>query len=395
MSSLTETQPERPRPAGAPGRTTASSRETPARESVARGARDGEPSSSAVAPVVDAASTTSPAPKQKRSPVVLIVVGVVVLAFATLGAQRYVFGLSHVTTDNAQVEGHIVPVIPKVGGYVAEVRVVGDQQVKAGDVLVTLDDRDLRARLAQADADLVKETANAGTRGVTGQTQAQLAAARANVVQAEATAARAASDLERYRRLAAGGTVSRQSLEAAETAERTTRAVLDAARGQAAAAVAAVTGADARVASARAARDQAALQLSYAIITAPNAGIVSKKNVEVGQLVQPGQPLMTVVPLQDVWVVANLKETEIKDVTPGDPAIIRVDAYPGRKVSGRVLSLGAATGARFSLLPPDNATGNFTKVVQRIPVRIAVEGGPDAAHPLRPGMSVNVEIKTR
>jgi membrane fusion protein (multidrug efflux system) len=104
---------------------------------------------------------------------------------------------------------------------------------------------------------------------------------------------------------------------------------------------------------------------------------------------------MTIVPLEDVWVVANLKETEVKDVTPGDAAVIHVDAYPGRAVHGRVLSVGAATGAKFSLLPPDNATGNFTKVVQRIPVRIAVEGGPDAAHPLRPGMSVDVEIKTK
>ncbi|HEY6807439.1 MAG TPA: HlyD family secretion protein [Gemmatimonadales bacterium] len=162
-----------------------------------------------------------------------------------------------------------------------------------------------------------------------------------------------------------------------------------------AAAQAALAGADAHVAAARAARDQAALQLSYARITAPTAGVVSRKTVEVGQLVQAGQPLMAVVPLDDIWVTANLKETETSDVSPGDPVDITVDAYPGRHVRGHVESLAPATGAKFSLLPPDNATGNFTKVVQRIPVRIRLDGANDAAHPLRPGMSVVATIQTK
>ena len=155
------------------------------------------------------------------------------------------------------------------------------------------------------------------------------------------------------------------------------------------------TGAGARTDAARAARDRAALDLSYTRITSPASGIVSRKTVEVGQYVQAGQPLLSVVPENDVWVVANLKETEIRDVTPGDKAEIRVDAYPGRTFAGHVESLSPATGARFSLLPPDNSTGNFTKVVQRIPVRIRVDGPLDSAHPLRPGMSVNATIVTR
>ncbi len=154
-------------------------------------------------------------------------------------------------------------------------------------------------------------------------------------------------------------------------------------------------GADARVGAARAARDQAALNLSYTRITAPSGGVVSKKTVEVGQLVQAGQPLMSVVPLDDIWVTANLKETQTADVAPGDAADITVDAYPGRHFTGHVESISPATGAKFSLLPPDNATGNFTKVVQRIPVRVRLAGPNDPVHPLRPGMSVYVAIATR
>src|SRR2546422_3543920 len=147
--------------------------------------------------------------------------------------------------------------------------------------------------------------------------------------------------------------------------------------------------------SARAARDQAALNLSYTRIIAPAEGVVSKKSAELGQLVQPGQPLMSLVPLGDVWVTANLKETQMVDVTPGDPVDFTVDAYGGRHFSGHVESLSPATGARFSLLPPDNATGNFTKVVQRVPVRIRLDGKNDPTRPLRPGMSVAVTIQTK
>ena len=148
-----------------------------------------------------------------------------------------------------------------------------------------------------------------------------------------------------------------------------------------------------KIEAARAARDAAALQLSYAVVTAPMDGVVAKKSVEVGQLVQPGQPVMTVVPLSDVWVTANLKETQTRDLKPGDE--VEVDAYPGRTFHGKLESISPATGARFSLLPPDNATGNYTKVVQRIPVRIQIDGRQDQGHPLRPGMSATVRIKAR
>src|SRR6266545_2109364 len=289
--------------------------------------------------------------------------------------------LGHVSTDNAQVDGHVIPILPKVGGFVAAVRVDENQQVRVGDTLIVLDDRDYAARLAQVEADLAVALAGVSNRARVGQAEAQ-------VEQAQANALKARADLDRLKPLAERNIVSGQQLDGAEAAAR-------GADGALAAAQAALVGADARVGAARAARDQARLNLSYTRITAPASGVVSKKTVEVGQLVQAGQPLMSVVPLDDIWVTANLKETETADVTPGDPADFTVDAYPGRHFTGHVESLSPATGARFSLLPPDNATGNFTKVVQRVPVRVRLDGKNDPGRPLRPGMSVVVTIKTK
>ena len=322
----------------------------------------------------------APAPGRNRK-VVFVLLGLALLALIAGGVRKLIWARSHVSTDNAQVDGHILPILPKVGGFVTAVRVQENQAVTAGDTLVVLDDRDYRVRLQQAEADLAIALATVSSRQRVGQ-------ADAAVRQAEANAQKAHADLDRVTPLAAQGIVSRQQLDATQTAVRSADAAL-------AAAQAALLGADARVASARAARDQAALQLSYTRIVAAQGGIVSKKSVELGQLVQPGQPLVSVVPLEDVWLTANLKETEIANVTPGDSAEFTVDAYPGIQFRGHVESVSPATGARFSLLPPDNATGNFTKVVQRVPVRIRPDGPLDSAHPLRPGMSVDVTITTR
>jgi membrane fusion protein (multidrug efflux system) len=312
---------------------------------------------------------------------VFLIMGVVLFGLVAVGIRRWIYSLSHVSTDNAQVDGHIIPILPKVGGYVLDVRTDENRPVQAGDTLVVLDDRDYKARLAQAEADLAVALAGVSNRARVGQAEAQVAQAQANAEKAHA-------DLERIKPLAEKDIVPKQALDAAEAASRAADAAL-------AAAQAALLGADARVAAARAARDQAALNLSYTRIIAPAEGVVSKKSVELGQLVQPGQPLMSLVPLSDVWVTANLKETQTADVTPGDPVDFTVDAYRGRHFSGHVESLAPATGARFSLLPPDNATGNFTKVVQRIPVRIRLDGKNDPGRPLRPGMSVTVTIKTK
>jgi len=336
----------------------------------------------------------TPSRRRGPRPIVLGAIAVAVLTLGGLAFRTWWYGRSHVSSDDAQVEGHIVPVLPKVTGYVAQVRVEENQAVREGDLLVVLDDRDLRAQLAQAQADLAVAQAAVGGSRRPGQAQAQLAAARAGVLQAEAGDWKAQKDLDRYRALEGQGVIGRQQLESFEAAARTAQAQLQASRDQTIGAAAGVRSAEAKVASALAARDQAALQLSYTRITAPSSGVVSKKTVEVGQLVQAGQPLFSIVPLSDVWVVANLKETQLARVSTGARVDVEVDTYPGRRFSGRVESLSPATGARFSLLPPDNATGNFTKVVQRVPVRIRLDGPADPAHPLRPGMSAKVVIVT-
>ncbi|HUL02445.1 MAG TPA: HlyD family secretion protein [Gemmatimonadales bacterium] len=326
----------------------------------------------------------SPATSTKpggRRQITFLIMGVILVGLVALGGRRWWIGRTHVSTDDAQVDGHIIPILPKVGGFVTQVRVIENGQVRLGDTLVVLDDRDYRAKLAQADGDLAVALAGVSNRARVGQAEAQVAQAQANALKARA-------DLDRVRPLAAEGIVSGQQLDAAEGASHAADATL-------AAAQAALVGADARVGAARAARDQAELNLSYTLITAPSGGVVSKKTVELGQLVQPGQPLMSVVPLDDIWVTANLKETQTANIHAGAVADITVDAYPGRHFAGHVESIAPATGARFSLLPPDNATGNFTKVVQRIPVRIRLDAPNDSIQPLRPGMSVVATITTR
>ena len=341
-------------------------------------------------PLAAPAKAAEPA---RRNNAVGVVIALLALGGIAFGARQLAWGHSHVSTDDAQVEGHIIPVSPKVSGFVAAVNVDENQNVRAGELLVQLDDREPNAKLAQAEADLAAALASGGGRA--GQAQAQIDEARAAVRQAQANAERAHQDVDRYRSLAPSGVVSRQQLDAAEAAAKAADAQLDAARKQVIAAEAGLGGASAKVAAARAAQDQAELNLSWTKLVAPSEGIVSRKSVEVGQLVQVGQPLMSVVPLGDVWVVANLKETQIADVTPGDRAEIRVDSYQGKKFAAHVESLSPATGAKFSLLPPDNATGNFTKVVQRVPVRVRLDGPQDTRHPLRPGMSVTVTITTK
>jgi membrane fusion protein, multidrug efflux system len=338
-----------------------------------------------------------------------IVLGIVLLA-AILGlgwaVKQWLYGRSHESTDNAQVDGHLVPVLAKVSGYVTAVNVAENDRVRADSTLVRIDEREYTVRLAQADAELAAARAQAGGAGQAGQAEAQVqnaagqrAALDASIAAARANAVKADADLARVRELAAKQVVSRQQLDAAQAAADAASAQLLAAQRQASAAGAGVTNAQAgvrlaqaRLAAAQAARDNAALQLSYTRVVSPVGGIVSRKQVEVGQLVQAGQPLLTVVSDTGVWITANFKETQLSDIRVGQPVELEVDAYGGCTAKGKVESVSAATGAKFALLPPDNATGNFTKVVQRVPVRIAVTQGCGRDQPLRPGMSVNAHV---
>lgn len=352
---------------------------------------------------------TTPEPTPRRWPVLPILAAAGAILLLGWGWHRYQFSRSHVESDDAQLDGHITPVAPKVQAFVSRVLVEENQQVRLGDTLVVLDGRDLSVRLAQAEADLATALAAVGTRNRIGQMPAQLAAmeaqalsAQSTVASAEASYRKASEDFNRIKGLAAQQIVPAQQLDAARAAYESASANLDAARRQAAAmssqvaaSGAMLTAAESRVLSARAQVDNAKLQLGYTVITAPATGTVGRRSVEPGELVQVGQTLMSVIPDHAVWVTANLKETDLANVTVGDSATFTVDAYPGREFTGHVESLSPATGARFALLPPDNATGNFTKVVQRVPVRVAVDGGEDANHRLRPGMSVVITITTK
>src|SRR5437764_195564 len=261
------------------------------RESAAKAAPPGPPAPAPAAPKAGGRRGTA-----------FMVMGLVLLALVALGARRWIYGLSHVSTDNAQVDGHIVPILPKVGGFVTDVRIDENQNVKAGDTLVVLDDRDYKVRLAQAEADLAVALAGVSNRARVGQAEAQVEQAQANALKAHA-------DLERVRPLALQEIVSKQQLDAVEAAARAADAAL-------AAAQASLLAADARVGASRAARDQAALNLSYTRVMAPSSGVVSKKTVELGQLVQAGHPLMSVVPLEDVSLasVLELLDTSIVNV---------------------------------------------------------------------------------
>lgn len=338
---------------------------------------------------------------------IIPVVIVIAIAAAIWGFKTWSYARSHESTDDAQVDGHIVPVLAKVGGYVTSVATDENQHVAEGQILVTLDDAEYRVRVESAEADFAAAQGVAGTTTTQGQAEGQVAMASgqqsqldAQVLAAQAANINAQANLARMKDLAAKQIVSKQQLDAAQAAAAAAQAQLLAAQrqvttagSQISTAKAGVRIAEARSGAAKAALDNAKLQLGYTKITAPASGLIARQQVEVGQLVTAGQPVMSVVADTGVWVTANFKETQLGDIKVGQAVDFDVDAYGGCTAEGKVESLSGATGAKFALLPPDNATGNFTKVVQRVPIRIAVtKGCPN--HPLRPGLSVNVHVAT-
>ncbi len=317
---------------------------------------------------------TAPAPKSSgpRRKILIGVLALALLAGIIFGVKTVLFYRHHAETDDAQVDSHIAPVLPKVAGYVTEVLVDDNQKVKVGQVVLRIDDRDLRSKVDTAEADL--ENAKAA-----------VSVARSAVVGARTMGAKNAADLRRYAVLRQKEEVSSQQYDSAVAASGSANAQVEGAVRQ-------VTAAEAKVAQKQADLDFAKLQLSYATVLAPATGIVSRKNVEVGQNVQVGQALLAIVAEGEAWVTANFKETQLKKMRVGQAAVLEVDAYPKFEFHGKVDSIAAATGARFALLPPDNATGNFTKVVQRVPVKIVFTDPPDPKRPLRAGMSVNTIV---
>jgi membrane fusion protein, multidrug efflux system len=307
------------------------------------------------------------------------------------------------STDDAYVESDITVISPKVEGYIKEVRVAENQSVKAGQVLFVIDGRDFVAKVAQAEAAVATEEASVATYASKLKSQqAMIAQAAASVQSAAADFNRAQLDYQRYATLVLSDFASRQRFETAQADSRKAAAALEKARAELAAQQTQVgvlqaqkKEEEARLQQARAGLQLARNDLDNTVIRAPVAGVAGNRAGRVGQYVKPGTQLLSLVPLPHVYVTANFKETQLTHMRPGQPAEIAVDAYPDQPLKGRVASFAPASGAEFSLLPPDNATGNFTKIVQRVPVRIALPTTGPLVRLLRPGLSVTVTVDTR
>jgi len=400
-------------------------------------------------PATEADYHTRPSRTENSGFRIAVVIAIIVLLVVGFFAYRYF--TSYESTDDAQVDGHINSISARISGHVIKLNVDDNQYVQVGTVLVEIDPTDYQVAYERAKADFADAQAAATAAGVTvpitavdtsrqisateadvnsaragiQAAQQQYEAAKAQLQEAEANDVKAQNDLGRYRQLVDKQEISQQQYDQAVASARASAAAVAAARASSDAAQQQVTQAQgklvqaeanfryantapqqmqitrAKAASAlaeaqrkKADLDQAELNLQYTKITAPVNGIVSNRTVEVGQNVAPGQELMKVINLDDVWVTANFKETQLRNMRPGQRVTIEVDAN-GRKYEGRVDSIAGASGARFSLLPPENATGNYVKVVQRIPVKIVLDPGSNKDRQLRPGESVTPRVWIR
>lgn len=337
-----------------------------------------------------------------RKIILLGLLGVFVVGAAYGAFYWFTEGRYFESTDNAYVQADISAISPRIQGYVREVAVGDNQRVKQGDVLVRIDDTDFAAHVADAQAAVLAQQAALASNDSKIQWQASnVDRAKAQIASVQADLDFAQQDYARYQALVGSDYVTKQKFETARAELAKQKALLASAQ---AALVAeqqqlVVLQAGTKEIQAKLAQMQAQLvlarnDLDNTVIHAPIDGVIGNRTVRTGQFVRPGVQLLVVVPLPDVYVVANFKETQLVDMRPGQKVDMTVDAFPGRKFAGHIDSFAPASGAQFSILPPENATGNFTKVVQRIPVRIAVDGAQDAAL-LRPGLSVYVSVDTR
>jgi membrane fusion protein, multidrug efflux system len=325
----------------------------------------------------------------------LVRTAVKALGFAALLAILFVTGRpvwnylhSYESTDDAEIDGHIVPVASRINGTILQVHVEETQTVKAGQLLASIDPRDEQVAVENARANLSLAQAQAGS------ARADYQAALAKLHQSGATLAKAQRDAERYTALLNQEVVARDQYEEKIRVAEVDAAAADSDRATARSTQKVIASREASVQAAQAELDQAVLNLSYTRIVAPFGGVIGKKTVEVGQRVQPGEQLMAIVGLDDIWVTANFKETQVRRMRRGEQATIHVDAL-GRDFDGYLEGMAGATGEVFSLLPPENATGNYVKVVQRLPIRIRFNTGQDIAHALCPGLSVEPKVWLR
>jgi membrane fusion protein (multidrug efflux system) len=357
-------------------------------------------------------NTETPKKKFNFTPFIIGAVAIVIIVFAT---KKIIFALHNEDTDNSQIECNIIPIVPKVAGFVEEIRIADNMYVHKGDTLIRIDDRDLQLKVkqaevalanAQANVDLAKSSQSSTNANVSvaskdiNPAQSAIDAAQVRVWQAQ-------QDYDRFKKLLDLGSATQQQFDNAKATRDIAQKQLEQAQKAVATyqarLAASTTNVDVSKNNLKVAQiqveqrqqelDLARLNLSYATIVAPCDGYVSKKNVQPGQLVSVGQNLFALVDESEIWVMANFKETQIEKMKVGQKVKIEVDAYPDKEFEGTIQSLSAATGSKFALLPPDNATGNFVKVVQRIPVKIIIDKNQNKDYPLRAGMNVKTVVK--
>lgn len=363
---------------------------------------------------INGANTETKKPKNKVRPFILAGIGIIV---AIVVFRKVTYAMHNEDTENSQIECNINPVSARVSGFLTEIRVKENQKVKKGDTLVRIDDRDFLIRVRQAEINLANAEANLevikanvqASNASTSASGANVNTADANVEAAKIRVWKATQDFQRYDNLLKEKAVTQQQYENAkaekETADKqliVAQKQLEASKDQSTASSAQSFSTEKQIKLAELAIDQrkseldaAKLNLSYTNILAPADGYVSKKNIQVGQLINIGQAMFSIVDESELWITANFKETQIEHMKEGQPVIIKVDAYPGKDFEGTIESIQAATGAKFSLLPPDNATGNFVKVVQRVPVRITIKDDKTDEYVLRAGMNVEVAVRIK
>ncbi len=337
-------------------------------------------------------------PKAKKSPLRTIVLSIVFLVAAYFGYTKIHFALTHETTDNAQIETQITPVLPRVAGYVKNIVVKDYDSVKTGQLLVELDDAELQTQLLEMEADYKQAEVDViNAKAALNNALVSLRVNKGSIELSDVRRKKSEDDLKRDQNLFTDQAITRKQLDDskynAETANQqyqNTKTDLASAESRIAVLQAGIAKATAALGVKQAKIEQTRLKLTYTKIYAPQAGKIGKKNVSEGQYVQAGTPLFSIVNDTTYWIVANFKENQLKKLYPGKEVDIEMDAYPDVKLKGKIESLSEATGAKFSLLPPDNASGNFVKVTQRVPVKIQIADIEKNKHLLRAGLSVYV-----
>lgn len=340
--------------------------------------------------------------KKKKSPIRLIVIIAVLIAGVSIGYSKISFAITHETTDNAQVETQIAPVIARVSGYLKSMNVQDYDSVKGGQLVATIDDDELQSQLLQMEADYKAAEADLlNAQAAYNNATVSLDVNKGNIDLNKVKLQQAQDDYDRNQKLFADQAItkkqlddSKYALEVANQQVNNSHSDLTAADSRLSVLKASIEKAEASLEIKKAAIDQQKLKISYTQIYAPQTGKLGKKNVTEGQYIQAGTPLFSIVNDTTYWIVANFKETQIKKFHPGMPVDIQLDAYPDVKLTGTIESLSDATGAKFSLLPPDNASGNFVKVTQRVPVKISVNDIGKYKDILRAGLSAYISVST-